>query len=983
MSLGKKRSRFVTAQMRRNALVNADRFDWARDLQEKAIDEAAPWVARSDEDLWQTVTAQELPRTIYTNAGLMYGTAIAQCSNCGEAASIKHGRSFWVVDSGKPWKTTCLECGEVYPKNDFGAFYASALDDKGMFRKELGDRSLLVNPESPGSNVYVDDGYGMVDEKGLTHHPIAYYNFEFIWRQQVQAGVQKLSRAFTLTDERKYAHKAAVLLDRIADVYPEMDLKPLTDLGFHHSHGGTGEGRIEGCIWETFVVQHLAEGYDAIFDGIQGDAELVAFCSAMANRFGLEDKGSIEAICEHIHENFLLEGLASVKDTRIRGNTGMTQCSLAGTAIALDDPVLTPEWLDWLFDPEYPSPAYSKKDPVNWVLTDGLDRDGMGGECGSYGFIWSRHMRDLAQMLKKYPEYTNHDLTAEYPKLKQAYLIESRLNVLDGMVPNTGDSGSVGSWGRGGSGAVYAEAYKIYQDPEFARMAWREHEVHGSDLRLASDVFEADPEVLKARIQAAAEDAAFALKSEHTGRYGQAHLQTERPENGRAVFIHYGYGKGHSHHDSLNIGILAKNVAMMPDLGYPEYASKWPKRGAWTSNTISHNTLLIGDRRSGQSPGGKIEMFVDAPPLRVMQVDARNAYEAAGTYRRTVALVDVDEDNSYVFDVFRARGGENHRLSWHGASPKADVDGLVMKRQAEGTFAGPDVPFAMLSGEKGDYYNDSGFTYLYDVERSAGAVANSYTVDWEIEDVHHRVKPGVSPHLRLHALTECDEVALATGDSPRKIQCPRYLIQSRLGENKESQFVTVLEPYDTAPFVSQVRALKIGGLVDENSGAAVSVLLADGREDILISCEQPQEVTVEGGITFHGMFGMVRRMGEKVTQIRMVGGTRLSVGDVSLVTEQGILSGKVSGVDATDPLDNRVALDPPLPKDVDLGGRTIHFVSDLPMDTSYEIASVTEDGISTGEITVVHGLQQGGNGYSYLVNKGDDYILPLVSSLDG
>jgi hypothetical protein len=232
-------------------------------------------------------------------------------------------------------------------------------------------------------------------------------------------------------------------------------------------------------------------------------------------------------------------------------------------------------------------------------------------------------------------------------------------------------------------------------------------------------------------------------------------------------------------------------------------------------------------------------------------------------------------------------------------------------------------------------------------------------------------------------MTECDEVALATGDSPRKIQCPRYLIQSRLGEDKESQFVNVLEPYDSVPFVSQVRTLEIEGLADENSGAAVSVLLEDGREDFLISCEEPQEITVEGGITFNGMFGLIRRKGEQVVQMRMVGGTRLSVGDVTLVTEQGTLKGKVSDVDATDPQDNRVTLDPPLPKGVDLAGGTIHFVNDLPMDTSYKIASVTEDGISTGEITVVRGLQEDGEGYTYLVNVGDEYVLPLVSSLDG
>jgi hypothetical protein len=987
MSVSKIKSRFVTSGMRKNAIHNVSSFDWARDRQAEVIEAAALWLDRSDNELWKMVTAQELPRTVYTNAGLLYGGVAAHCANCGGDAPKKHGRSFWAVDESKLWKTTCLNCGEVYPKNDFGAFYETALDSHGMFRRKLGNRSLLFNADHPESddplrNVHVDDGYGMVDEHGNSHHPIAYYNFERVWRQQVQAGVQRLAEAFTLTDDKRYAHKAAVLLDRIADVYPEMDYLPLSKLGFQHSHGGSGEGRIEGCIWETVIVQHLAESYDAIFDGIAEDEELVTFCSSKALEFDLGDKSNSQAICAHIHEDFLIEALASVKDGRIRGNTGMTHCSLAAAAIALDDPELTPEWLDWLFDPNYPSEPDKNKDPVSWVLTEGLDRDGMGGECGSYGFIWSRYMRELAEILRRYPEYQTHDLVVDYPKLKQAYFIESRINVLDGMVPNIGDSGSVGSWGRGGSAAVYVEAYRIYGDSRFATMAWREHEIQGSSLHLKSDIFVKDPNALVQSVREAAQSETYLLKSEHLGRYGQAHLQTEFPENGRAVFIHYGFGKGHSHHDCLNLGLLAKNVDMMPDLAYPEYTGSWPKRGAWTSNTISHNTLLIGDDRSGYSPGGQIEMFAEETPLRVMQVDGKDAYEEAGTYRRTVALVDVGDDDSYVLDVFRARGGKNHRLSWHGAAESATVEGLALTQQAGGTYADPEVQFATLDGDRGEFYKASGFTYLYDIERTEHPVDRTYTVDWKIEDIHDRVGEGAEPHLRLHALTSCDEVALATGDSPRKLQCPRYVIQSRLGENVQSQYLNVLEPYDRTPFIKQVRELKTTQPTDGVGTAAVEVELADGRVDILISCEQSTSVIVEGGIEFEGLFGLVRLDGDQVKSLRMVGGSRLALGEAELTAECDAWRGRVIGLDVANAEDNRVLLEPPLPCDQSLVGRTIHFMNELQMDTSYEIKAVIEDGISTGDITIVRGLTDDGKGDTYLVNEGDRYTIPTVTGLD-
>ncbi len=988
MSMRKKRSRFVSAAMRSNAVANAKRHDWASERQERAVAAAGEWVGRTDDALWGMVTAQELPRTVYTNEGVTYKGQQPYCPGCGEAAPAKSGREWWEFDDARPWKIWCEHCGEVYPKNDFGAFYRTALDEHGMFRRELGDRSLLFNadhpdPDDPLHERYVDDGYGMFDEQGNRHDIIAYYNFEAVWRR-IQQGVAALSDAYALTNDRRYAHKASVLLDRIADVYPEMDYLPLHEMGFQHSQGGSGRGRIEGCIWETFVAQGLARSYDVIFDGLQGDEELVAFCSDRAGKYDLGDKESIAAICGHIHDHLLLEVLASVKDGRISGNTGMNHTSLATAAIALDHPELTPEWLDWLFHPGFPGDHSAQHDPVSWVLTEGLDRDGMGGECGGYGLIWTRHMRELAQILSAWPEYTKHNLVEDYPKLKQAYLVESRLNVLDGMMPNTGDSGAVGAWGRQGDAATYVRAYRLYGDPRFAALAWHEHSAHGSTLRLDDDIFREDPDALIREIRNVGRKGPDNLTSEHFGRYGQAQLQTERPENGRAVFIHYGQGKGHSHHDALNLGLLANNVAMMPDLGYPEYTGTWPKRHAWTANTISHNTLLVGDTRSAYSPGGQVEYFAVEPPLRAIQVDAPDAYEDLQTYRRTVALVDVDEDNSYVLDVFRARGGSNHRLSWHGAAETADVAGLELVVQKGGAFAGSDVSFATLDGENADFFKESGFTYLYDVERSPGAVRKPYRVDWKIEDIHGRISEGCEPHLRLHALTPCDEVALATGDSPRRLQRPRYLIQSRLGEEMQSIYLNVLEPYDTNRFISRVRELEVRHDGDACCAAAVAVELFDGHTDVLISCEEAMEVEVDGGIRFDGTLGLIRLARDEVKLMRMIGGTSLAVGGVELTAERPAWRGRVTGTDASDPANNLVDLDPPLPAGPDLVGRTIHFINDLPMDTSYRIAAVTNGGVSTGDITIVRGLREGtdlAGGYTYLVNPGDEYIVPSIAGL--
>ncbi|MBI3947673.1 MAG: heparinase II/III family protein, partial [Armatimonadetes bacterium] len=767
----KERSRFVTAEMRANALENAKRFEWAAARQSTAVARARPWLAKSDDELWEMITSQELPRDIHTNKDV-------GCPKCGDGI-FRFGNYPW--ERAGEWKLKCPNCGEAYPKNAFRAYYRTALDERGCFRRGRGDPSLLVNaehpdPEDPLHKLYVDDGYGLYDEKGNRHRFVAYYNSWVHWAE-IRSALISLAQAYTLTSDPRYAHKVAVLLDRIADVYPEMDFMPLHTLGFEHSHGGGGKGRIQGAIWEADATTRMARHYDDIFDGIQGDEALVRFCSEKARKHGLGDKGSVAAIARHIEDHLLLEILASVKDGRISPNLGGRKVCTVTTATALDRGKETESWLDWIFDPGFPNGQ-----SLTWLLTEGVDREGMGGECGSYGLGWTRRMARFPDLLAAYPDYRKHDLRAEFPKLKQCFLVEPRLMCLDAAFPNIGDGGATGSWQRVGSAEMFALGYRLYRDPQLAALAWRYAGAEPAALRTDTDIFEKDPDALANEIARVAKTEPFTLKSDHLGGYGQAVLQTEQPENGRALWIHYGYAKGHWHADCLGIGLYAHNVDMLPDLGYPEYTGAWPQRFAWTSQTISHNTLFVNETRS--KTGGKLALFAVQPPLRVMEVASASAYPDLKTYRRAVALVDVSDTASYVLDVFRARGGRNHRLSYHGPAQTAQVAGLTLVPQPTGTFAGPEVGFTQLPGEGETISNTSGFSYLYDVARSGGRVEQPYAVDWKAEDLRGRIAEGEEPHLRLHALTPCDEVALASGDPPQnKPGNPRrlrYLLQSRL-----------------------------------------------------------------------------------------------------------------------------------------------------------------------------------------------------------
>ena len=987
-------SRLITAEMRAQALRNAERYGWVAEWQRGVIRVAEPWVQLSDAELWSLVTSQELPRAAFIAAGILYEGKPDACPNCGQPIGYSGVMDFWKHD----WKVGCPSCKEQFPKNDFRAFYESALDEHGCFRRELGDQSLLFNTEHPDPNdpdhrLWVDDGYGLTDSKGNVHHFIAYYNQWAQWAN-IFAAVESLSLAYAATSDRRYAHKAAVLLDRISDVYPEMDYYPLGKMGLQHSHGGTLQGRIEGNIWEAFRAELLAKGYDLIFDGIQGDEELVRFATRQSERYRLGDKSSVAAICRHIEDHFLQEVFKSVQDGRINGNTGMTHTCLATAAIALDRPGLSEQWLDWLFDPQYPAinANYPRhKDPVPWVMVQGLDRDGMGGECGTYGLIWSQGMLSLAEILAAYPAYTRHDMVRDYPQLRQAVLVEARLNVLDAVMPNIGDTGACGSWERVGDVTTFVRGYRLMRDPRMAVWAWRRAGGQPSRLRvLPATVFDEDPEALEAEIERLGATAAQPLASDFLGRYGQAYLQTAATVQGRAVSLHFGYNKGHSHHDCLTLGLWAHNVDMLPDHGYPEFTGSWPQRLAWTSNTPSHNTVVVDDQRSAYSPGGKLELFAVQTPLRVMQAASPTAYgEKLEAYRRTVALVDVSDADSYVLDVFRVRGGSTHRLMTCGAARQATLEELGLTPQPTGTFAGPEVAFTTTPGPGENNDNTSGFSYLFDVARSDGPIRTPYRADWRIEDARGRIRDGHEPHLRLHALTPCDEVATASGQPPQNHTgnpaSLRYVIQSRFGESLRSQFVSVLEPYDKTPFVRSVRALSVETEAPPDTVAAVEVQFADGRTDVLICCEQPSRVQIGTEVEFQGLYGLIRRQGDRVTALRLTGGTLLRAGDVMVTCPVATWTGVVRAVDVSNPTDNAVTLDPPLPPEALVQDRPIHFHNDLPYDTSYFIRGVDGARVSTGDITLLAGFrdpQDFAAGYTYQVNPGDRYTVHCLAGLD-
>ncbi|MBC7288939.1 MAG: heparinase, partial [Armatimonadetes bacterium] len=140
----------VTA-IRRNATDNP----YVKAQRERYVKACEPWIRLSDEELWDMVPGQWLPRCVDVTMTRDPETGEqrrAGCLVCGDKI-FSYGNYPYRVDIfGHPWKVQCPSCNQWFPSNDFAAFYRTSRDEAGFFDASRGDRSLLVNSDHPAAD---------------------------------------------------------------------------------------------------------------------------------------------------------------------------------------------------------------------------------------------------------------------------------------------------------------------------------------------------------------------------------------------------------------------------------------------------------------------------------------------------------------------------------------------------------------------------------------------------------------------------------------------------------------------------------------------------------------------------------------------------------------------------------------------------------------------------------------------------------------
>ncbi|MBQ3224304.1 MAG: heparinase II/III family protein, partial [Oscillospiraceae bacterium] len=862
---------------------NIKKYEWARDELELYKRYCETYLNGFDA-LYNAIIGEGVPRSNQVGEFTDI-TDYAFCRYCGEDIDGKYTVSMY----SRQWKVQCPECKRLFPSNDFEKFLALGIEEDGTFNREkalvangklcgtIAEDGTVIDEENPygygvskgylynetyselrteGNALYnkdprtgekadgnvwgVDDGMGYrpdgmyKNSKVSSRHTYAAYYLHTALIE-VHRAIKWLSTVYAYTGDEAYGVKGAILLDRLADVYPTFHFKQYynDDYKFFVSHGNTGFGKIFGCINDCEYTFTCLRAADALYPLLESENEaLISVLSSKANEYGYINRNEDGSINEkksgseiwHSWENKLVrEAYRAVNEADLEGNYGQVQKVVATAALVLDSEPESKQMVDWIF--RYGETKYSgdKASQTGGLLSskliDDVDRDGMGDEAApGYNIGWLTDLYDTAEVLELYgnPEY-NLFANAKFAKMFTAGI---PVALVDTHTAQIGDTQATANIGFSTDMQIMVNGFKQLRNTRLGKeLAEYIYRTNGYSVKgLHYDIYTFDSTSVQRDIADMIDDD-VAAKSEMMPGYGFAVLRdggaygdigtSTYTNNMRDFWIYFGRNEGHGHWDTLNLGIEAYGLNFSPDNGTPEKKSNNRPRYQWTEATLAHNTVNVNALR--QLPSGYHGTplhFDDSGDVKLMDVDASQVYSEASVYRRTLVMINAGPDTSYAVDFFRVKGGNEQIYSFHAQSDSAEFDEIDISKVVSqtdeqtgeyiGSYEGRDVPWdvRMDQTEKTTQFENIGKSMLGEVRRAGedALSGDTFAVDFRISDFNKVLKSGSKGlRMRLTMLNDDNdnvvtELALAKGKntgnaSNGKIPDFEYALVKREGEN--------------------------------------------------------------------------------------------------------------------------------------------------------------------------------------------------------
>lgn len=1057
---------------------NIEQYKWAKDIKTASVRSANSYLNKVD-DLAEyayenLLPSQEIPRGILV--GLRWDPKGYHCKYCdADLRTLRSRDKMYDIDTfNHPWKIQCPSCRNYFPSNDFKSFYESGLDEHGNFSYELAlenGQQFLKNTTFADKDATwgVDDSRGY--RTGNTYSPlsaseatlyknrygfdfstmeeswtfIAYYAHYGLWRGDVNRILTHLRDAYLYTGDAKYGRVGAIMIDRIADLYPEMFTKPWYE--YSNSDGNTPTGKMAGSIWQTGSSTLYAQCYDAFYPMYE-DQTVIDFISAKAAALNLDEdyyvpdydswdydvdgykntsytdplvlkkgnaKNTAALIRQNIEENLIAENIRAVYQGNISGNFGMHQNTMATSAVVLDSNPMTQEALNWLTTPAeagygdekrfvsaLPGTANKTDDDVDGgnvinALTEQVYNDGATIEgAPNYARFWPEQIYSMIYALAGYDGYDGVNLLKN-PKVLMMFKQMNPLLLLRNKTLSVGDSSNY--YGE----FMFPENNAVFMQTNDTEMGQLLYWMNGNTVEgLHGSIFD-DSAKMQEQVQKIIDthgEYDFDKSEQATG-WGLSIVRNGTKnslvDTQRFNYIYSGVSSHHGHQNKMELGLGAFGIDFAPDFGYPEAADGSYRVVYRDKATVTSNTVIVDDVIQPQvrSRGFPLH-FDDSERVSVIDMRDTTAYNNVDEYRRSTMMIEVDEENAYTVDFFRVIGGNAHVYNFHAASSADATGNLNFVKQTTGTYAGANVA---KEGYRGTG-NTSGYDFLTDVRRAASP-GSDFTVDFPINVFKGYNSATDDYHLKMTMLNDFDltEVALAKCDTPRITGNPtdpiEFVLARREGTNLDSLFTTVFEPYDTTSFIASQESVpitRVGGSAEgaKDTAKAIKVTLKNGRVDYIVyATNGGVRYKVDNLFEFKGFVGVYMLKDASATEpmyLYLNDGTRLGS-----MAGEAAYTGTIVDFTTGDTLDNSITVtineecNP-----YDLIGEYVYIANDGEENAVYEIESVEilSDGnikLKTGLISYIRGMvddQDVSKGYTYNIAKGQTLTIPRTTIMD-
>lgn len=857
---------FITPEMMKRARQNIENYEWAKNIRDDIVERAEPWLAFSDDELWDMMFGNTISRSwmVWSDG---------HCPACGQSVPMYT----WEIDAFKnPWKVRCPHCGQQFPTNDFHAFFRSGLDEHGVFDPSLANRRLLYNADhlDPADSLHmwgVDDGEGFVDGDKRWRFIGAYLVYGQ-WKQLIVDGITNCADAYVVTGDPVYARKAAILLDRVADLYASHDFAEQGVVYEHQGNAGYVSTWHDACE-ET---REMILAYDKIFNAAQRDQKLVDFLAGKANQYKLGNpKQRFTDIQRNIEQGIIQDAIR---------NSHKIESNYPRTDIALICAHAVTGW---------PDNRRMVMAMIDTMVTQATSVDGVTGEKGLAGYS-AAVIQSLAEFLESVTRVNPHilgDVMSRCPHLKSTYRFFIDLWVGRHYYPLVGDTGFfAGRFDRyagvrfddspGLKPSMYSFLWRLYHetgDPSYAQVLY--HANGDSVDKLPYDIFDNDPASFQRDVDAVIKEVGtqFSSGSVNKEEWAIALHRCGKSDKQWAFWLDYDSGGRHSHADAMNLGLYGYGLDLMPDFGYPpvQYGGWTAPRALWYMKTAAHNTVVI-DGRDQDKPWrmtrtGTTTLWADGEKVHGIRASAPCVYDV-DRYERTVFGISTPDDGLYLLDVFRVSGGNSHTKHFHSHFGTITTGGLDSR-----PGGGFDEGVIMRNPRT-------------DLDPQTG-----WHVEWHVQDRYCYLDTYRDIRLRYTGLTDNASVMLAekwvtTGlyNEDAEAWIPSIAVTRSNGDSLASTFVSIIEPYEHTRILSEIRRLPVIDATGDfcpGSCVCVEVTMRDGTRDIIFTAD-PEHMTGSNfscpgvGCSFTGDWGLVRMFPDgTVSYFAAYGVTQMTAGE--------------------------------------------------------------------------------------------------------